>query len=136
METAPAAAAGGVDFAVGDAHATGPDGRARALAKGAELDAGDRILTNQARVQIRSPTARTPACGRPTTLVGHLMGVGASHDRDRRGRDRVRPGRGRCRAARSIPSRPRRRSAIFPLALQQVIGQSEGRTVTPREENA
>lgn len=53
MESALASAAGLVDFAVGDARATGPDGRARALAKGAEINAGDRILTNQGRVQIR-----------------------------------------------------------------------------------
>jgi len=53
METALASAAGLVDFAVGDARATGPDGQARALAKGAEINAGDRVLTNQGRVQIR-----------------------------------------------------------------------------------
>jgi len=53
METALASAAGLVDFAVGDARATRPDGTARALAKGAEINPGDRILTNQGRVQIR-----------------------------------------------------------------------------------
>jgi hypothetical protein len=53
MESALASAAGLVDFAVGDARATGADGRARALEKGVEINAGDRILTNQGRVQIR-----------------------------------------------------------------------------------
>jgi hypothetical protein len=53
MESALASAAGLVDFAVGDAQATGADGQARVLAKGGEINAGDRILTNQGRVQIR-----------------------------------------------------------------------------------
>ena len=53
VESALASAAGRVDFAVGDARATGRDGRARALAKGVEVQSGDRILTNQGRVQIR-----------------------------------------------------------------------------------
>jgi hypothetical protein len=48
-----AAPAGSVDFSVGNVVATGADGRPRALAKGAELNAGDRILTNDGRAQIR-----------------------------------------------------------------------------------
>jgi hypothetical protein len=48
-----AAPAGSVDFSVGNVVATGADGRARALAKGVELNAGDRVVTNDGRVQIR-----------------------------------------------------------------------------------
>jgi hypothetical protein len=48
-----AAPAGSVDFSVGNVVATGADGRARALAKGAELNAGDRVATNDGRAQIR-----------------------------------------------------------------------------------
>lgn len=48
-----AAPAGSVDFSVGNVMATGPDGRARPLAKGAELNSGDRIVTNDGRAQIR-----------------------------------------------------------------------------------
>lgn len=48
-----AAPAGSVDFSVGNVVATGADGRSRALAKGAELNTGDRVVTNDGRVQIR-----------------------------------------------------------------------------------
>ncbi len=48
-----AAPAGAVDFSIGNVVATGADGRARTLAKGAELNAGDRVVTNDGRAQIR-----------------------------------------------------------------------------------
>lgn len=48
-----AAPAGSVDFSVGNVMATGPDGRTRPLAKGAELNSGDRVATNEGRAQIR-----------------------------------------------------------------------------------
>jgi hypothetical protein len=48
-----AGAAARVDFTVGSVTATGQDGRARALAKGAELDSGDTVRTNDGRVQLR-----------------------------------------------------------------------------------
>jgi YD repeat-containing protein len=48
-----AAPAGSVDFSVGNVMATGPDGRARPLAKGAAINSGDRIVTNDGRAQIR-----------------------------------------------------------------------------------
>jgi len=48
-----AAPAGSVDFSTGNVVATGPDGRARPIAKGAELNAGDRVVTNDGRAQIR-----------------------------------------------------------------------------------
>jgi hypothetical protein len=48
-----AAPAGTVDFATGNVVATGIDGRARKVVKGAELNAGDRIVTNDGRAQIR-----------------------------------------------------------------------------------
>lgn len=50
---AHAAPAGSVDFSVGNVVATGPDGRTRPLGKGAELNAGDRVATNEGRAQIR-----------------------------------------------------------------------------------
>lgn len=48
-----AAPAGSVDFSVGNVVATGADGRTRPLAKGAELNSGDRVATNEGRAQIR-----------------------------------------------------------------------------------
>jgi hypothetical protein len=49
-----AAAAGRVDFAIGEVTATGPDGKARALAKGAEVNPGDTIVTGASgRAHIR-----------------------------------------------------------------------------------
>ena len=48
-----AAPAGSVDFSTGNVVATGADGRARPLAKGAELNSGDRVVTNDGRAQIR-----------------------------------------------------------------------------------
>jgi YD repeat-containing protein len=48
-----AAPAGSVDFSTGNVVATGVDGRARPLAKGAEINSGDRIVTNDGRAQIR-----------------------------------------------------------------------------------
>lgn len=47
------AAAGRVDFTVGGATVSGPDGQQRPLAKGAELDSGDTVRTNNGRAQIR-----------------------------------------------------------------------------------
>jgi hypothetical protein len=47
------AAAGRVDFAIGGATVSGTDGRARPLTKGADLDSGDTIKTNDGRAQIR-----------------------------------------------------------------------------------
>jgi hypothetical protein len=48
-----AAPAGAVDFSIGNVVATGADGRTRALPKGAEVNAGDRVVTNDGRAQIR-----------------------------------------------------------------------------------
>jgi hypothetical protein len=48
-----AAAAGRVDFAVGDATVVGSDGRDRPLTRGSELDTGDTVRTNDGRVQVR-----------------------------------------------------------------------------------
>jgi len=42
-----------VDFAIGSVTATGKDGRARALAKGGEVLAGDRVVTRNGRAQLR-----------------------------------------------------------------------------------
>lgn len=50
---AHAAPAGSVDFSIGNVVATGADGRTRPLAKGAELNSGDRIVTNDGRAQLR-----------------------------------------------------------------------------------
>jgi hypothetical protein len=50
---AHAAPAGSIDFSIGNVVATGADGRSRPLAKGAELNSGDRIVTNDGRAQIR-----------------------------------------------------------------------------------
>lgn len=47
------AAAGKVEFVIGNVQATGPDGRSRALAKGADIDAGDTIQTGNGRAQVR-----------------------------------------------------------------------------------
>lgn len=47
------AAAGRVEFAFGDASVTGPDGRTRPAARGAELDSGDVVRTTDGRLQIR-----------------------------------------------------------------------------------
>jgi hypothetical protein len=45
--------AGLVEFAVGRVTAVGGDGRDRDLAKGSEVQSGDRVLTNDGRAQIR-----------------------------------------------------------------------------------
>ena len=50
---AVASTAAHVEFAVGAVTATGTDGRARALAKGAEVLAGDRVVTTSGRAQLR-----------------------------------------------------------------------------------
>jgi hypothetical protein len=47
------AAAGRVEFAVGDATVAGTDGVQRSLQRGAQLDSGQTIRTNQGRVQMR-----------------------------------------------------------------------------------
>lgn len=47
------AAAGKVEFVVGNVAAIGPDGRSRPLAKGADIDTGDTIQTGDGRAQVR-----------------------------------------------------------------------------------
>jgi len=47
------AAAGKVEFVVGNVAAIGQDGRSRPLAKGADIDAGDTIQTGDGRAQVR-----------------------------------------------------------------------------------
>ena len=47
------AAAGRVDFAVGNATVVGTDGRSRPVARGTELDTGDTVRTAGGRVQVR-----------------------------------------------------------------------------------
>lgn len=47
------AEAGKVEFVVGNVTATGTDGRSRPLNKGADIDAGDTILTGTGRAQVR-----------------------------------------------------------------------------------
>jgi len=48
-----AAAAGRVDFTTSGVTVAGRDGQARPLARGAELDSGDTVRTNDGRAQIR-----------------------------------------------------------------------------------
>lgn len=47
------AAAGKVEFAIGNVVAVGPDGRSRPLAKGEDIDTGDTIQTGNGRAQVR-----------------------------------------------------------------------------------
>jgi len=47
------AAAGKVEFAVGNVVAVGPDGRSRPLTKGTDIDTGDTIQTGNGRAQVR-----------------------------------------------------------------------------------
>lgn len=47
------AAAGRVEFAIGNVNALGADGRARVLSKGAEINAGETITTSNGRAQLR-----------------------------------------------------------------------------------
>jgi hypothetical protein len=47
------AAAGKVEFAVGNVVAVGPDGRSRPLTKGTDIDTGDTIQTGSGRAQVR-----------------------------------------------------------------------------------
>ncbi|MFN0303327.1 MAG: FecR domain-containing protein [Burkholderiales bacterium] len=47
------AIAGSADFAIGNVTALSPDGKIRSIAKGEMILSGDRILTNEGRVQIR-----------------------------------------------------------------------------------
>jgi hypothetical protein len=47
------AAAGRIDFAVGDVKALAPDGRSRPLVKGAEVESGEMIDTGSGRAQVR-----------------------------------------------------------------------------------
>ena len=47
------AAAGRVDFAMGNATVVGTDGRSRPVARGTELDTGDTVRTADGRVQVR-----------------------------------------------------------------------------------
>jgi hypothetical protein len=51
--TAVAAPAARVDFAIGGVTVTGADGRSRPVAKGLELQSGDRIVTADGRAQLR-----------------------------------------------------------------------------------
>jgi len=51
--SALAAAAGKVEFSVGNVTATGTDGRSRPLAKGEEVNVGDTIQTSDGRAQVR-----------------------------------------------------------------------------------
>jgi hypothetical protein len=51
--TAVAAPAARVDFAIGGVTVTGADGRSRPVAKGLELESGDRIVTADGRAQLR-----------------------------------------------------------------------------------
>ncbi len=51
--TGQAAGAARVDFALGDVRALAPDGRSRALAKGAEVASGETIDTGNGRAQVR-----------------------------------------------------------------------------------
>ena len=47
------AAAGKVEFSVGNVVAVGPDGRSRPLSKGQDIDTGDTIQTGNGRAQVR-----------------------------------------------------------------------------------
>lgn len=47
------AAAGKVEFVIGNVAVIGPDGRSRPLTKGADIDAGDTIQTGNGRAQVR-----------------------------------------------------------------------------------
>ena len=64
-----AASAGRIDFSIGGVVATRPDGQQRPLAKGAELEDGDTIHTNNGRAQIRFPDGAYVSL-QPNTVFG------------------------------------------------------------------
>ena len=64
-----AASAGRIDFTIGGVVATRPDGQQRALVKGAELENGDTIHTNNGRAQIRFPDGAYVSL-QPNTVFG------------------------------------------------------------------
>lgn len=63
------ASAGRIDFSIGGVVATRPDGQQRPLAKGAELQNGDTIRTNDGRAQIRFPDGAYVSL-QPNTVFG------------------------------------------------------------------
>ena len=63
------ASAGRIDFSIGGVVATRPDGRQRPLIKGAELQNGDTIHTNNGRAQIRFPDGAYVSL-QPNTVFG------------------------------------------------------------------
>ncbi len=63
------ASAGRIDFSIGSVVATRPDGQERPLAKGAELESGDTIRTNDGRAQIRFPDGAYVSL-QPNTIFG------------------------------------------------------------------
>ena len=63
------ASAGRIDFSIGGVVATRPDGGQRPLIKGAELQNGDTIHTNNGRAQIRFPDGAYVSL-QPNTVFG------------------------------------------------------------------
>ncbi|MGA7983608.1 MAG: FecR family protein [Burkholderiales bacterium] len=63
------ASAGRIDFSIGGVVATRPNGQERPLAKGAELESGDTIRTNDGRAQIRFPDGAYVSL-QPNTVFG------------------------------------------------------------------
>jgi FecR protein len=63
------ASAGRIDFSIGGVVATRPDGQQRPLLKGAELESGDTVRTNDGRAQIRFPDGAYVSL-QPNTVFG------------------------------------------------------------------
>ena len=63
------ASAGRIDFSIGGVVATRPDGQQRPLLKGAELENGDTVRTNDGRAQIRFPDGAYVSL-QPNTVFG------------------------------------------------------------------
>jgi len=63
------ASAGRIDFSIGGVVATRPDGQQRPLFKGAELQNGDTVRTNDGRAQIRFPDGAYVSL-QPNTVFG------------------------------------------------------------------
>ena len=63
------ASAGRIDFSIGGVVATRPDGQQRPLLKGAELQNGDTVRTNDGRAQIRFPDGAYVSL-QPNTVFG------------------------------------------------------------------
>lgn len=63
------ASAGRIDFSIGGVVATRPDGQERPLARGAELENGDTVRTNDGRAQIRFPDGAYVSL-QPNTIFG------------------------------------------------------------------